>query len=360
MKLSSFTIIVTDDCNFDCKYCPQTKEKKFIDLETIKKAVDFFFPALIKGSSIGFYGGEPLLCFDTIKESVSYIEKKNFLEKEVSLSITTNGSLLNKEILEFLNRHRFSVKLSFDGLAHNISRRKENFEKIVSKIKKIQKYSQIELEINSVFTPGTIGYLAESIKFILELGVKDMRYVLSTIEEWEKKDLRKFENELLKTVDIVVSSCKKSGSIIVSNFKIDPSKKGIFVCTAGKDRMAVTPEGKIWGCYQFHDYFKGKEKIKEYSKYSFADLGYFIEHFKTLYPEILPNYTELRMDNFSSGDSYCFLCGDIESCDVCPVYTAYSTSVIGKIPGWVCEINKIKSRGKKIFQKKIQKIKKKG
>ncbi len=185
-----------------------------------------------------------------------------------------------------------------------------------------------------------------------------MRYVLSTIEEWGKEDLKKFEDELLKTVDIAASNHQKSGTIMVSNFKTDPAKRGIFACTAGKDRLAVTPAGKIWGCEQFHDYFKGKEKTKEYSMYSFADLDYFIDHFKTLYPDILPNYTVLRMDNFSSGDSYCFLCRDIESCDVCPVYAAYSTSVLGEIPGWVCEINRIKSRGKRDFQRKIQKNRK--
>jgi hypothetical protein len=64
------------------------------------------------------------------------------------------------------------------------------------------------------------------------------------------------------------------------------------------------------------------------------------------------------MDNFSTEKTYCFLCGDIESCNVCPVYVAYSTSSLGKIPGWVCKINKIKMRMKKIFTENFKKIKK--
>ena len=354
MKLSSFTFIVTDDCNFYCEYCPQKKEKKFISVDLIKRAIDFFYPLMENNASVGFYGGEPLLCFNAIREAVIYFKKKNFPAKPVDFSITTNGSLLNEEVLEFLNQNRFSVILSFDGFAHNISRKKDDFNSIVDLINNIRKCSQIELETNSVFTPGTVRYLAESIHFIIELGVKKIRYVLSTIEKWNEEALIEFESELEKVVNIIVTYYKKNGSIPVSNFKKKTPEKGLFTCTAGKDRMAITPDGKIWGCFQFHEYFKGKEKMNEYSKYFFGDLDYFIDHYKTIYPEILPNYADLRIDNFSTGKTYCFLCGDIEYCEVCPVYTAHSNSILGKIPAWVCKINKIKKKMKKDFLRKIQ------
>ncbi len=76
MKLSSFTFIVTDDCNFYCEYCPQKKEKKFVSVDLIKRAIDFFYPLMKNNASVGFYGGEPLLCFDVVREAVLYFKKK--------------------------------------------------------------------------------------------------------------------------------------------------------------------------------------------------------------------------------------------------------------------------------------------
>jgi sulfatase maturation enzyme AslB (radical SAM superfamily) len=353
MKISRFTFIVTDDCNYECKYCPQKKEKKFISVDMMEKAVDFFYPMLANNSAIGFYGGEPLLGFDAIKDAVSYIKKKNALKKSIDFSISTNGSLLDREIYKFLNQNQFDVVLSFDGLAHNISRKKGDFQPMITKIEKIQEYLHIKLETNSVFTPETIGYLSESIQLILDLGVKDMRFALSIIESWNEETLLESENELLKVVDLMISNYKKTGTIPVSNFRNHTSDKGLFACSAGKERMAITPEGKLWGCYLFHDFFKGKEKTNDYSKYFFGDLDYFIDHHRTLYPEMLQNYMDLRMDNFGSEESYCFLCPDIYYCDVCPVYAAYSSGVLGKIPGWICNINKIKKKIKDNFQKRI-------
>jgi sulfatase maturation enzyme AslB (radical SAM superfamily) len=367
MKLANFTFIVTDDCNYQCSYCPQKKEEKFITVDLIKKAVDFFYPLLENPSTVVFYGGEPLICFEKIKEAVLYLKKKNSASlkkkerKQIDFSMTTNGSLLTEEIFEFLNLHRFSVLLSFDGLAHNISRKKNDFETILSLIEKAGGYSQVNLEINSVFTPGTIGCLSESIRMNMELGVKEIYFSLSIIEEWDNKALLAFEHELSKVVELLVSNYKKTGSIPVPDFRTvlqrrqGPHGPRLFHCCAAKNRMAITPEGKLWGCNLFHDYFKGKEKAKDYSKYFLGDLDYFIDHYQTVYPEILSNYYDLRIDNFSTGKSYCFLCSDIESCEVCPVNAAYASSAVKKIPGWMCKINKIKNKAKKMFHKKIKK-----
>lgn len=365
MKLANFTFIVTDDCNYQCSYCPQEKEEKFITVDLIKKAVDFFYPLLENPSTIVFYGGEPLICFDKIKEAVLYIKKKNSSSlkkkerKQIDFSITTNGSLLTEEIFEFLNRHRFSVLLSFDGLAHNMSRKKDGFETLLSHIEKAEEYSEIDLEINSVFTPGTIDCLSGSIRMVLELGVKGISFSLSIIEEWDNKALLAFEHELSKVVELLVSNYKKTGAIPVSNFRAVLKRQqglGLFRCSAAENRMAITPEGKLWGCDVFHDYFKGKEKTTDYSNYFLGDLDYFIEHHQTLYPKILSNYRDLRIDNFSTGESYCFLCSDIESCVVCPVNAAYASSAVKKIPGWVCRINKIKNNAKKMFHQKIKMV----
>jgi sulfatase maturation enzyme AslB (radical SAM superfamily) len=354
MKISDFVFIVTDACNFQCSYCPQKKERKFINSELIKETANFIYTFLSDAPVIGFYGGEPLLCFNKMRDTVSYLEQLNRSEKNFRFSITTNGSLLDKKKLEFLHQKRFSVILSFDGYANDISRKRGDFERMVSNIREIEKYSHIMLKINSVFIPETVERLSESLRLFYELGIKDIRFTLSTIEEWKADKLDIFEMELLKTIDWLVSTYNETGTSPVRDFQPGGNKSSLFACNAGKDRMAVTPDGKLWGCYAFHDYFKGREETEEFSKYCFGVLDDFIDRHETIYPQILSNYAGLRMDNFQCGDSYCFVCGDIFNCRVCPVNAAYISSFLGEIPGWICSINRIKKKARDKFQRSIE------
>ena len=141
MNLANFTIFMTDACNFDCSYCYQNKGEKNIDVSTAKNGIDFFFPFFSDGCKLSFYGGEPLLEFDKIKQTVNHIQnKKKELKKEIKYTISTNGSLLTDRILTFMNQYEFSLLVSFDGYAQEVLRKKGSFKTTVSILKKIKKY----------------------------------------------------------------------------------------------------------------------------------------------------------------------------------------------------------------------------
>lgn len=120
---------VTESCNFRCLYCPYTIESsiernhsnKMMSWDVAKHSIDDFFKHSensfkedTPGPAISFYGGEPLLNISLIKKCVKYIYK-NFESKKVMFSITTNGSLLNGDIADFLASHNFSITVSLDG-----------------------------------------------------------------------------------------------------------------------------------------------------------------------------------------------------------------------------------------------------
>ncbi len=306
---------------------------------------------------INFYGGEPLLCFGLIEKTVSFLDDLNKkFKKKVRYSITTNGSLLNEEILQFLSRHKFLVELSFDGFAQDIQREKHSFDNIVSKIHKLLNRHSIKLEINSVFTNETIGSLSESMEFITKLEVPNVNFSLSIIKPWEKKSLLKLKSEMSKLRKIVISYYKEKGSIPIKNFT-DYLGKGIYYCAAGNDRFAVSADGGIWGCDLFADYFKGKEKSSEYSKFYFGELDAFIKDHEKIYPRIFPNYSRLSMDNFSTPNMKCFLCQKLEDCSICPVNAAFSSGHLGKVPSYVCEIQNIKIDEIRKFKQELKEIK---
>lgn len=354
MEFSGFTFMVTENCNFNCSYCYQVKGKKNISPSTVENAVDFFFPLLTEECYINFYGGEPLLVFDRIKHAVSTIEERNKrLKKHVQYSITTNGILINQDILKFLNENKFLLLLSFDGLAQDVSKKKGSFERIVSIIKDVLKYPDIDLETNSVFTSATVGYLSRSIQFISELGVPSIDLSLDKINPWDSSSLRQLEKQLRVSREFLLSSYEDTESIPLVDFRSKP-KKDVFCCFAGKDRMAIAPDGKLWGCCLFPDFFKRKKETADYEKYCFGDLDSFVENHETVYPEILSNFSTLRTDHFFTQETSCILCDELEECGVCPLDTAFSGTITKKIPTWICEIKKIFRKEKSLFWKELK------
>ncbi len=131
LRLPQLCLNVTDDCNFRCKYCGysgqydywRTHQSKYMDFDIAKKSLDYFLNILTNYENTGFeqqqrtisfYGGEPLLNFKLIKEVVNYVNR-NFKDKNIVFSLTTNGSLLNDEIIDFFEKHGIIPAISFDG-----------------------------------------------------------------------------------------------------------------------------------------------------------------------------------------------------------------------------------------------------
>jgi sulfatase maturation enzyme AslB (radical SAM superfamily) len=355
MEISNFSLIVTDHCNYNCSYCFQEKEKKYMSRETIEKAISFFYPFFKKETDIVFYGGEPLLAFDNIKYAVSLLhEKSQTGGKKFTFYLTTNGSLIDENILDFFHRHRFDIMLSFDGLAHEKNRKTGAMPFMLELVKRIPTYPGIAFSVNSVFTPETAGGFFESLRFIIEQGAPEILVSLASTQPWPQEALDALTEEYKRLIDFLVSYYSETGKIPVNDFKIPqgPPRKG-FACGAGRDRMAIAPDGGVWGCYLFHDYLKTKKESSDYKSYHFGRLDDFTENHETRYPAIMENYADLRQDMFFTEDSQCFLCPDLDHCGTCPVNAANSTSFIGKIPACLCSLNRVQKNAKDRFLEKI-------
>jgi len=354
MEFSSFTFILTESCNFNCSYCYQKKGLRQLEVSSLEKALDFFLPFLKDESYINFTGGEPLLAFEQVSKAVDCTKKKNKKEKkQIGFSLTTNGFLLDDEILEFLDQNKFSLMLSYDGLAQDLSRKKGSSKKIVSLIKKINKCQGIDFVTNSVFVPATVSLFSKSIQHIVDLGVPDVLFSLSNVPPWDSSSLLRLEQEMSQLRAFAVSHYENTGRIPISNFR-KSSKRGEFGCKAGKDRMSLAPDGMLWGCYIYADYFKEKEGTSEYDEYCFGTLDSFIEDHESIYSETLPNYSGLLMGCFYTPETCCMICDNIKECVVCPVEAAYSSSTIGKIPPWTCKIRKILIKERHLFWEEVK------
>lgn len=152
-SISSLTLQVTQNCNLRCEYCPYSggynnrkHTNKKMDIETAKKAVDFYIKHSfdLPNINVSFYGGEPLIEFSLIKEIVKYTKAKGF-GKIIKFRMTTNATLMNEEIIRFLVENDFNITISLDGPKeiHDKHRRtisnKGTYDIIVKKIEYINR-----------------------------------------------------------------------------------------------------------------------------------------------------------------------------------------------------------------------------
>ncbi len=155
-KIKQITFETTQDCNLSCKYCVYSNSykntrnitKKKLEFKTAKKALDLIFSLIKyrkkKRIAIGFYGGEPMLNFDNVRRIVEYAQI-SFTDFEIIFSMTTNGTLLKKEDIDFLKKHNFRLLVSLDGPedVHNAKRvyrsGEGTFEKIIKNLKKVKR-----------------------------------------------------------------------------------------------------------------------------------------------------------------------------------------------------------------------------
>lgn len=172
-KINMVTIQLTQSCNLRCSYCiysdfkndgQRTHSGKRMSLETAKKAVDFLAVHSVDSESvsIGFYGGEPLLEFELIKNVAEYAE--GILgDKYLNFSITTNATMLSDYIIDYLKEHNFQLMISLDGPKeiHDVNRRfasdgRGSFDTVLENIRMVkERYPDYfdKISINMVIDP---------------------------------------------------------------------------------------------------------------------------------------------------------------------------------------------------------------
>ncbi len=165
-RLATLTLQVTQQCNLRCDYCAfsglyENKRKhanRRMDFETAKKAMDFYFERNRekREAHISFYGGEPLLEFGLVKQCVQYA-KQRMKNKTLTFGMTTNGTLLKDDVIQYLDENKFSVAISLDGSKeeHDANRRFINgggtFDIIIDNVRNIKKhYPQLDKRIQFI------------------------------------------------------------------------------------------------------------------------------------------------------------------------------------------------------------------
>jgi len=184
--LETYVIHITKKCNLDCLYCYETDKESEYTKQEIQENIDNLFKDI--GDNIvhiEFLGGEPMLRFDLVLFSYNYLESK-YKKNIINYTITTNGTVLNDDIITFLKNNRVSFAISMDGTKFSNQLRYfkntyvNSYDKVVENIKKL-KESNITPSIHIVTHPYNVHLLFRNIKHIyLDIGVHSIG--IGTIE----------------------------------------------------------------------------------------------------------------------------------------------------------------------------------
>ncbi|MBR3575977.1 MAG: thioether cross-link-forming SCIFF peptide maturase [Clostridia bacterium] len=273
---------VAHDCNLRCKYCFADEgdyggKKGLMSLDTAKAAIDFVIEnsASRKNIEVDFFGGEPLLNFDVVKETVKYArEQEKIHGKNFRFTITTNGILLDDEKLAFINENMCNIVLSIDGRKEVNDRVRVNvnkkgcYDKIVPVFQKVaQSRNQDNYYVRGTFTRYNLDF-AKDVLHLADLGFKQISVepVVAPFEEdyaLQYEDIDTICKEYETLAKEYIKRKKEGKGFNFFHFMIDLDQgpcvvKRLSGCGCGCEYMAVTPEGDIYPCHQF----AGNEEFK--------------------------------------------------------------------------------------------------
>ncbi len=273
---------VAHTCNLNCEYCFASQgkfrgERALMSFETGKAALDFLVAnsGSRRNLEVDFFGGEPLMNFGVVKDLVKYarsIEKE--AGKNFRFTLTTNGMLIDDEVIEFANRECSNVVLSLDGRreVHDRFRvdraGRGSFDAIVPKFKRlVEARGGKDYYMRGTFTHFNPDFLAD-IETMLDLGFTELSMEPVVCAEGDpyaltKEDLPIVLEQYEKLAELLIKRRREGRPFTFYHYMIDLKGgpcvyKRISGCGSGTEYMAVTPWGDLYPCHQF----VGEEKFR--------------------------------------------------------------------------------------------------
>ena len=266
---------IAHTCNLNCSYCFASQgkyngERAVMSFEVGKRALDFLIEnsGTRRNLEVDFFGGEPLMNFQVVKDLVAYarsVEKQH--NKNFRFTLTTNGMLIDDDMIDFCNRECHNVVLSLDGRKEVHDRYrvdyagKGSWERIVPKFQKlVEARGGKGYYMRGTFTHANPDFL-EDIKTMLDLGFTELSMEPVVCAPGDPAELTEADREIVKDqyekLAMLMRQRDKEGKpFTFYHYMIDLQGgpciyKRISGCGSGTEYMAVTPWGDLYPCHQF-------------------------------------------------------------------------------------------------------------
>lgn len=274
---------IIHDCNLQCKYCFADEGeyhggKQRMSVDVAKRAIEYIIKKSgpRKNIEIDLFGGEPIMAMNEIKEIVAYArEVEREYNKNIRFTMTTNATLLNDEIMEYLNENMVNIILSIDGrkCVNDAVRTRKNgtgsYDAILPNIKKMVERRDADKThyVRGTFTRNNVDFF-EDIKHLAEEGFKEISVEPVVLPDSHELSLRREDLPIIleqydKLYDYMLEKFRNEEELNFYHFNVDLKGgpcvyKRISGCGAGHEYVAITPEGDVYPCHQF----VGNEEFK--------------------------------------------------------------------------------------------------
>lgn len=277
--VKAMCLLVEQDCNLRCEYCFAgtgdygTGKRMHMDFKTGKKAMDF----LLENSGdrenleLDFFGGEPLMNWDVVKQLVEYgRSKEKEFGKRFRFTITTNGILLDEEKMDFINKEMSNVVMSVDGrkeVNDRVRKRVDGtgcYDNIMGKFKTLaQKRNYENYYVRGTFTKYNLDFAEDVLHLYNEgfdqISVEPVTSEASASYALTEKELPAVFSEYERLAEIILEHDRQGKHFNFFHFMLDLDQgpcaiKRLRGCGSGNEYVAVTPDGDIYPCHQFVGY----------------------------------------------------------------------------------------------------------
>ena len=250
----SFSVWVTTACNLRCRYCYEgiEKEKLFLDqnkaLDIIRYIKDNADKRKADKINIEFHGGEPLLNFPAVRFFINSASEI-LAEYELSYQLTTNGTVLDDEMLDLLKEKVRHLTVSIDGdkYTHDMFRVDANengtYDTVIRNSLKLLDAYGSSLRVRMTFNPATVDKLYDNIAHLAGMGFRIIIAHPDLFDKnWNDEKIKVLGSEIAKLRELQIDE----GTYINLREPVMLMKKGI--CSIGSDGDNIYPDGKIYGC----------------------------------------------------------------------------------------------------------------
>lgn len=277
--IKAMCLLVEQDCNLRCEYCFAgtgdygTGKRTHMDFKTGRKALDF----LLENSGdrenleLDFFGGEPLMNWDTVKRLVEYgRSKEKDFGKRFRFTITTNGMLLDEEKMDFINKEFSNVVMSVDGRKEVNDRMRKRidgtgcYDRIMDKYKLLaQKRNYENYYVRGTFTKYNLDFADDVLHLYNEgfdqISVEPVTSDPGVSYALTEKELPAIFSEYERLANIILEHDKQGKHFNFFHFMLDLDQgpcaiKRLRGCGSGNEYVAITPDGDIYPCHQFVGY----------------------------------------------------------------------------------------------------------